>query len=282
MSRLQYLLRSPLRFNDPASWTCPNCGSAAGREVDRKFFVTRLIRCDDCRLMFRAPTDTEEFSKAFYNLHYQEGTAMICPSDEELAALTAANFAGSERDFSRYVGFLKRHGVDQGARVFDFGCSWGYGSYQFSRAGYDVQSYELAEHRLNYGVAKLGVRHIDEPFAIKEGHPLHNGFDCFFSAHVLEHVPAPSKVFDLAWRCLRPGGVFVAVAPNGTTAFRERLPQSWRNMWGGVHPNFLDDVFYDAHFSRSRRLYESPSGGDASADYELGFVAFKEPEQSGF
>jgi len=53
-------------------------------------------------------------------------------------------------------------------------------------------------------------------------------------------------------------------------------------MWGGVHPNFLDNVFYDAHFARSRHLYESPSGSDAWADYELGCVAFKDPEQGGF
>ncbi|WP_083967418.1 methyltransferase domain-containing protein [Methylosinus sp. LW3] len=282
MSRLQYLLRSALRFADPAGWICPNCGSAAAQEIDRKFLVTRLMRCDECRLQFRGPTDTEEFNKIFYNFHYQEGTAMICPSDTEIAALTAANFAGSERDFSRYVGLLKRHGVAEGDKVFDFGCSWGYGSYQFARAGYDVESYEIAEDRRNYGIAKLGVRHVDDPFAIDEEHPLYNSFDCFFSAHVLEHVPAPSKVFDLAWKCLRLGGVFIAVAPNGSARHRERFPQSWRTMWGGVHPNFLDDVFYDAQFSRSRRRYESPSGGDPWENYELGFIAFKGPDQDRF
>ena len=58
-----------------------------------------------------------------------------------------------------------------GAMLFDFGCSWwGYGSYQFSRAGYDVQSYEIAEDRRNYGIAETGrARHIDDPFAIRAG-----------------------------------------------------------------------------------------------------------------
>ncbi len=207
---------------------------------------------------------------------------MICPSADEIARLKAANFAGTERDFASYIDFLKRHGMAPGARLFDFGCSWGYGSYQFSQAGYDVHSYEIALDRRTYAIEKLGIRHVDEPFAIADGHPLQGSFDCFFSAHVLEHVPSPSKVIELAWRCLKDGGAFVAFTPNGCDAFRQYDTQGWRNMWGGVHPNFLDDRFYDRHFSRSRRLYGSRDGSDVHKQYELGFVAWKDASMGSF
>jgi len=53
-------------------------------------------------------------------------------------------------------------------------------------------------------------------------------------------------------------------------------------MWGGVHPNFLDDVFYDKQFARSKKHYDSRDGSDLREYYELGFVAFKEAEKGGF
>ena len=282
MTKMQYFLRSLEKYNDPSSWLCPNCGSAKGQECDRKYFLTRLIRCDVCRLMFRAPTDSEEFNEKFYNFFYKQGTGTEVPSEAGLARLVETNFTGSDRDYKRYIDMLKSQGIMPGAKVFDFGASWGYGSYQLSRAGYEVRAYEIARDRRAYAIDKLGIGHIDKPFAIVKGHPLYNSFDCFLSVHVLEHVPAPSKVIDLAWNCLRPGGTFVAVTPNGSDAYRKCNSQSWRRMWGGVHPNFLDDVFYDAQFARSRHLFVSLSGGGAFEEYEFGFVAFKDAQQVGF
>ncbi len=282
MGKFSYLLRSAARYPLASGARCPNCGSDHGEVVDRKFVVTTLKRCDDCKLMFRTPTDSEEFNRVFYNFHYQQGTAMICPSLDEIAALKASNFAGTERDFAGYVGFLERHGISSDARLFDFGCSWGYGSYQFSQAGYDVDSYEIGLDRRTYAIDHLAIRHVDDPYDIVEGHPLYNAFDCFFSAHVLEHVPAPSKVIDLAWRCLKPGGAFVAFTPNGNSGFRDHNLAGWRHMWGGVHPNYLDSVFYDHQFSRSRRVFAARDGGDLNSQYELGFVAFKDESKGGF
>jgi 2-polyprenyl-3-methyl-5-hydroxy-6-metoxy-1,4-benzoquinol methylase len=282
MGNLNYLLRSAVKFADAAAWHCPNCGSVEHAELDRKYFVTRLLRCANCRLMFRSPTDSEEFNRRFYNFHYQQGTAMICPSDEAIAKLKVSHFAGTERDFSGYIDFLARNGVKPGGRVFDFGCSWGYGSYQLAKAGYDVRSYEIAVDRRTYAIEKLGIIHIDEPSAIVEGHPLAGSFDCFFSAHVLEHVPSPSKVIDLAWHCLRDGGVFVAFTPNGNDAFRRFNPGGWRNMWGNVHPNYLDDQFYNREFARSKCVFASQNGADVNRQYELGFVAIKNAAASSF
>ncbi len=282
MRKVQYLLRSIVKFSDSSSWLCPNCGFAKGQECDRKYFFTRLMRCDACNLMFRAPTDSEDFNEKFYNFFYKQGTSTQVPSDACLAQLLELDFVGSDRDYARYVALLKSQSIVPAAKIFDFGASWGYGSYQLARAGYDVQVYEIARDRRAYAINKLGMRHIDKPFAIVAGHPLYNSFDCFFSAHVLEHVPAPSRIIDLAWNCLRPGGMFVAVTPNGSDAYRTYDRQSWRRMWGGVHPNYLDDVFYNAQFARSKRQFVSLSGGGTFEESELAFVAFKNASERGF
>lgn len=280
--KIQYLARSAAFSIQKESKCCPNCGSCSNAVLDRKYLVTKLVRCADCQLMFRTPIDRDDFNFRFYNHQYTEGTTTKYPSDQELEYLKSIEFEGSEQNYKGYISFLGRYGIEPGMRLFDFGCSWGYGSYQMAKAGYDVRSYEIGTRRRNYGIQRLGVKHIDEPFEINTGHPLHESFDCFFSAHVLEHVPSPGKIFDLAWRCLKPGGAFVAFTPNGNEAFRLYNDRSWHKLWGAVHPNFLDKVFYERHFARSKRQYDSRDGSDVNKQYELGFVAWKNAAENGF
>ena len=178
-------------------------------------------------------------------------------------------------DYDSYIAELVRLGIKPGDRVFDFGCSWGDGSYQLRAAGYDVLSYDIAVDRRSFGEDRLGVTLVENPDEIVEGHALFNSFDCFFSAHVLEHVPVPSKIINLAWRCLKPGGIFVAFFPNGNAAYRRNAPKSWRNMWGDVHPNFLDDQFFKAHFKSQVPEFFARAGQDKDNYYELGVVVKK-------
>jgi 2-polyprenyl-3-methyl-5-hydroxy-6-metoxy-1,4-benzoquinol methylase len=282
MSKASYFLRSLALQASPSAFCCPNCRQRASKILDRKFVITQLRRCKSCKLQFRTPADSEHFSHKFYNFSYVQGDAMNCPSPTELAKLKSENFDNSDRSFSGYVKFLDRHGLARRSRVLDFGCSWGYGSYQFAQAGYETYSYEVAVNRRNYGIAHLGVRHIDDIYEIGPGHSLYQSFDCFFSAHVLEHVPSPSKIIDIAWNCLKPGGLFVAFTPNGCEQFRKFDPGGWHNMWGEVHPNYIDDVFYNQHFARSERKFAARDDGEVMTQYELGFVAKKSVNAEGF
>lgn len=280
--KVGYLLKSLALYLAPSSSHCPNCGGRRGVLMDRKYLITRLIRCNECKLMYRVPTDSEKYNKFLYNYLYTEGITTDIPNSADLADMVANNFTGLNNDYSGYIAFLRRQGIDPGDRIFDFGCSWGYGSFQMEKAGYDVYSFEIGIERRKYGVKNLSIKHIDEPFDIKQGHPMYESFDCFFSAHVLEHVPSPSKIIDLAWKCLKPGGAFVAFTPNGNMAYRKYNEPSWRKMWGSVHPNFLDEVFYDKQFSRSKRVYAARDGSDVNSQYELGFFARKSEDQEGF
>ncbi len=110
---------------------------------------------------------------------------------------------------------------------------------------------------------------------------------CFFSAHVLEHVPSPSKSFDYAMRLLKPSGLFVSFTPNGSEAHRAASPD-WSRAWGGVHPQFIDEKFLDHSFKLSPRAVGPSPVGDISlpaecrleqadnlAGFELVFIARK-------
>lgn len=142
-------------------------------------------------------------------------------------------------------------GIAPGMRIFDFGCSWGFGSWQFAQAGYDVKSFEISRPRARYARGKLGVDVIDDVTTLAGASHLDGIYDLFFSNHVLEHVPSPSDAVATAKRLLKPGGLFVSITPNGSLGYRKTAPESWHRFWGKVHPNMLNDAFWAREFAEA-------------------------------
>jgi len=220
---------------------CPSCGTQAGHVVDRKYLITALRRCDACGLLYRTPTTSVAENRVFYQAAYAQGLTTYLPSDQELELLLKNRFQG-KNDYQGYIDVLDAIGCKNGDRLLEFGCSWGYGSWQLRQRGFEVESFEISQPRAKYAREKLGI-HIRELTDIGTG-----SYDIFFSAHVLEHVPSVNATVELALRALKPGGVFVAFTPNGSAAFRSRNPASWHQMWGNVHPQLLDEVYYKSQF----------------------------------
>jgi SAM-dependent methyltransferase len=211
--------------------------------------------------MFRTPTDDASKNIFFYEKEYTQGFTTDMPSDGELSEMKRLNFSGTEKSYSYYIDVLMQLGLGPSNKVFDYGCSWGYGSYQFAKAGFEVVSFEVAPSRARYAHEKLGVRTVED---MNEAATKYVGyFDCFFSAHVLEHVPAPSQSFNYAMQLLRPNGLFVSFMPNGSDANRA-IESNWHKHWGEVHPNFIDDIFLDTSFRLSPRAIGSSPVTNAS------------------
>lgn len=248
VEKIGYLLDTLHKRLHGSGLGCPDCGSTEFEVVDRKFVVTELRRCGNCMLLYRAPTDTPAENEGFYQLDYVEGFTTDLPNDGELQRLLDARFEGGEKCFSDYIRVLEALGAAPGARLFDYGCSWGYGSWQFARHGYSVTSYEISRPRAEFARRKLGVACLAERPRPETVGVLAHTFDVFFSSHVLEHVPSPRSVVALAQALLKPGGLFVAFTPNGSAQFRAADPLGWRTLWGKVHPNVLDEVYYRALF----------------------------------
>jgi len=188
---------------------------------------------------------------AYYEAVYEQGFTSNVPNAAELEGLEASNFRETDRDHAGYIQTLQAAGLSPGDRIFDYGCSWGYGSFQLAQAGFEVTGYEVAPSRRRYGREQLGLRVLDNMDEAPTGQ-----FDCFFSAHVLEHVPSPGDTFRYAMAMLRLRGLFVAFMPNGSDACRSVHP-NWSQLWGEVHPNFIDDRFLDKAFALSPRAYGS-------------------------
>ncbi len=59
--RCKYFIRSALNIGQEK--ICPFCGSKSYLLIDKKYFVTSLLRCNDCCLQYRFPRDSEAFLK---------------------------------------------------------------------------------------------------------------------------------------------------------------------------------------------------------------------------
>lgn len=241
---------------------CPSCGasSPATKPVDRKWLITTLQRCVECRLLYRTPTTTSKENETIYQQKYREGRTTELPSGSELDELIKTRFQGSPYDYNCYLEILTASGVKAGAKIYDFGCSWGYGSYQLMTAGYNVVAYEISTDRAAFAADRLGVS-LQSPDLIND-----ETFDVFFSAHVLEHVPSVERIVATARRLLRPGGLFLGFTPNGSRERRLANPDGWHHAWGFVHPQLLDREWVEARAEASVVADTTPYSLDAIAE----------------
>ena len=218
--------------------TCPGCGSSDGRIVKRKYIVTSLRECSICRLRYRLPKDDPESTQKFYaEESYKQGFTTDLPSAVELQSMLESKFAGSEKDFSHRIDTLRGAGLRCGARILDFGCSWGYGSWQMREAGFEVLSYEIGRDRARYAHEYLQCTMVPRLDALA------GTVDCFFSSHVIEHLPNPNIMFDIAVNVLRPGGLLVCYCPNGAPEREHSDPTAYHRNWGQVHPLMVGPDF---------------------------------------
>lgn len=210
---------------------CPSCGSSNTRMLKRKAVVTSLHICEECCLMYRCPKSSYYEAELFYQTDYNEGVTTNCPNDQELRRLKHIFFRDTEKDYTNYIKILKAAKILPGQSLFDFGASWGYGSWQFMQAGYEVFSYEINVSRSNYAREKLGCNMLSDPKMTTAK------VDCFFSAHVIEHLPNPCLLWETANSVLKPDGKVVLLMPNGDPS-RERVVgrKMYHQLWGQVHP----------------------------------------------
>lgn len=233
IEKLEYFLELSSKRLRGKYLSCPNCASSEYDPIDRKFIVSALHRCRNCRLLYRVPGDDVVDSEAFYQDSYEQGFTTEMPSPARLQELIVTNFNNTEKFFGPRIDVLEALHISSGQHIFDFGCSWGYGSWQLMQAGYHVAAFEISRPRAQYAKEHLGVSLISQmPASRADAGELAGSFDCFFSSHVIEHIPQPSKAFEYARILLKPGGLFVAFTPNGSLAWRAENPRAWHSSWG--------------------------------------------------
>ncbi len=263
-NKLNYLAWAAARWGVDRS--CPACRCPNTVLVRRKYLVTALYRCEACCLLFRVPKPNTVHNDEFYQSDYSQGFTTDCPEPGALEALKRSSFRNSDKDFSLYAAILQAAGLRPGQVLFDFGASWGYGSWQLKQAGFRVYSFEISQPRSRYAAQNLDC----EMFAPEQ---LPEKVDCLFSAHVIEHLVNPRILWDAAQLTLKPTGIIVLFTPNGEPA-RAASDKDYHRLWGLVHPLLLSAEalhLMAADYGYVGRAYSSP--------YQLAKVAEDRPGQ---
>jgi SAM-dependent methyltransferase len=211
---------------------CPYCGPSSGlRRICRKRLFMDILQCDVCHLIFRWPTDTPQEHDVYYQQEYAgDSPQVILPPPDELCALMQRNFSGSPLDINNKIRVAKA--LRPTGRVLDLGCSWAYGTYQFTQHGYDATGFEISKPRAEYGRKQLHqkvIESLDVLYSFPNG-----SFDIVYSNHVVEHLPDIRTSFTQLARLLVDDGLVFHVLPNFTgKAARAGL---WLKWIGEDHP----------------------------------------------
>jgi len=245
--RLRYFVWAATRSVLDRDSRCPACNSSDTRLLRRKYLVTSLRECDSCGLRFRMPKDEVSDAKNFYQRDYSAGFTTDCPSETLLSSLIETKFSGCERDYKIYIDILKALGLRDGDSLLEFGCSWGYGSWQFRQAGFRVFSYEISKPRADFARTRLSCTVLESIDKMPER------VKCLFSAHVIEHLPNPNLIWEVASKVLTKDGIIVCFCPNGAPA-RESLigASAYDGEWGKVHPMFITPKYLQSIHSGFR------------------------------
>lgn len=242
-TKVKYLTTSLKKRLLSQSNQCPSCGCGAAKIIERKYLVTDLRRCENCALLFRTPTTSHQENQQFYQQAYTQGFTTEVPSESQLSAYLSTSFSDSAKDFTPYLKILEALGVKPKQSILDYGCSWGYGAWQLRAAGYRVTGFEVSKPRCEFASQRLNIN------AKNSLADIQGQFDVVFSSHVIEHLPAVSEFLEFAKQHLAQDGFLVTICPNGSEVYRENHRENYKKLWGLVHPQLLDEVFYRKYFN---------------------------------
>lgn len=263
--RFQYAFESIAKRLDGRHNLCPSCGSHEFLKFGGKWFrkfPTELRCCRSCSLLYRYPTTLEDESMKFYELEYvQPGLTTDLPDDRQLEKLVGSNFIGSEKDFSSWFELFRRISVQLGRqiKVLDYGANWGYAVRQIGSLEFVSESvgYEYSKLRSSFGARHLGVKYITED-------QFDGSFDIVFSSHVIEHMHSPRIFRKHMDSLLAADGYVVMTCPNGSLSGIVDHGDSWRRLWGKVHPNMISDEYLIRQFDGYRGSIANADLSEAS------------------
>jgi 2-polyprenyl-3-methyl-5-hydroxy-6-metoxy-1,4-benzoquinol methylase len=178
----------------------------------------RVVRCDDCGLVFLNPQ----------------------PSNEELTRIYDANyFLGSESDAGRqavseikqataklYLAEIRRYRGPENGQLLEIGCGDGdflslaeAEGWQVTGIEYSPAACETARQRLKSGRVLCGE--------LTSANLADGQFDLCVISDVLEHVRSPLEFLRQIHRVLKPGGILFVATPSTDSWSARFLRQKW-------------------------------------------------------
>ncbi len=174
-----------------------------------------VIDCESCQFNHIVPIPTVQELETVYREDYysREWPDYI---DRHREDLDWWNLRYDEQ----YILFEELLAQEQG-RILDVGSGPGFFLLKGKQRGWDTVGVEPSVQALTHSRG-LGLEIIegflDEEIATQLG-----CFDVVYMNEVLEHIPDPGRMLNLAQRLLRPGGILCVIVPNDYNPLQEAL-----------------------------------------------------------
>ena len=131
----------------------------------------------------------------------------------------------------------------------DYGCSWGYGTWQLKKAGFDALGFEVSKTRASFGRKKLGLKILDEIADL--GKLQDESFHAIFTNHALEHLPNLFGIFDTFRNLLKVNGYLMIFVPNCIGLDNKKVFNSKKSYaFGEKHSLALDRYFFEINLPK--------------------------------
>lgn len=170
-----------------------------------------ILRCDDCALIYQAPSLTGETLIESY-----EDVEDPVYLDEE---------AGRIATFSRHLRLLDRISAGRKGHLLEIGAYTGLFAHLASTDGWDVTGLEPSAWAVGLAEEHYGIRLTQGSLA--EGLFEPQSFDAVVAWDVIEHVPTPAEFVRLCRGYLKPGGIIALSTMDAASPLARVLGPRW-------------------------------------------------------
>jgi len=209
---------------------CPLCGTGRFKELyvakDRHYGIRgfhRIVRCNECFLVFLNPMYSGEELAAFYPNDYYA---------------YQDNFATSRwRQLARRIlGYLvgtKEPKFERPGTVLDLGCGSGWFLEHLRAQGWSTYGVEISDQAAVLGRESRGLQIFSG--TLQEAKFPSEFFDYVRANQSFEHMSCPNETLDEIYRILKPKGKLLLAVPNVASVNAHIFKQYWWHLCAPVH-----------------------------------------------
>jgi SAM-dependent methyltransferase len=173
-----------------------------------------IIDCERCRFKHIIPLPSgEEMEEYYANQFLEKRPGYIEKHMEDLEWLRTT--------YSNTYDMIEECTITEPRRIIDIGCSLGLFLAEGRKRGWDTFGIEPSKQAADYAKG-LGLEIETEPLSRKNVERF-GKFDVVYMREVLEHIPDPVNLLQLAKRLLRPKALLCIVVPNDYNPFQIAL-----------------------------------------------------------
>ena len=199
-----------------------------------------VIDCKQCEHKHIVPIPTdEELIKVYEDEYYSEEKPLYIERMKEDWEWWKLSYD------DRYDSFEELLSKDR-RKILDIGSGPGFFLKRGKERGWEITGVEPSKQAFEYSSKELGLN-IYNMFLNQDTKNDLDRFDIIHMSEVLEHIPDPRSLLNIAFEKLNPGGLVCVVVPNDYNPFQIALQNACGyNPWWVAPPHHINYFYFDS------------------------------------